>query len=121
MSAKWVGLSTERVGGIDRVTGAQRYAADLRLDHALHVKLVHLNCARARIRSIDTAEASRVEGVRAILPAAGLPQPVPRYGPAYNDRPILAVEETKFFGEPVAAVAAETEDAAELAASLVRV
>ena len=46
---------------------------------------------------------------------------MPRYGPAYDDRPVLAVGETKFFGEPVAAVAAETEDAAEAAAALIRV
>ena len=121
MSGDWIGQSTPRVGGIERVTGAQLYAADLRLDHVLHVKLVHLDCARARIGTIDTAAASRIEGVRCILTAADLPQPVPRYGPAYADRPVLAVGETKFFGEPVAAVVAESEDAAAEAASLVRV
>jgi CO/xanthine dehydrogenase Mo-binding subunit len=103
------------------VTGAQRYAADIRLDGVLHVKLVSLNCARAAIRSVDTSAALRVDGVRCIMTTADLPQPVPRYGPAYSDRPVLATGETKFFGEPVAAVAAETEDAAEEAASLVRV
>ncbi len=116
-----IGRSAKRVGGIERVTGAQRYAADIRLDNVLHVKLVHLPCARARINSIDTREAERVDGVRLILTAADLPQPVPRYGPNVDDRPVLAVGETKFFGEPVAAVAAETEDAAETAAALVRV
>src|SRR5688500_3884650 len=121
MSGGWIGQSIPRVGGLDRVTGTQLYAADLRLDHVLHVKLVHLGCARGRITEIDTAAASCVAGVRCILTAADLPQPVPRYGPAYSDRPVLAVEETKFFGEPVAAVAAESEDAAAEAASLVRV
>ena len=38
-----------RVGGIDRVTGAQPYLADLRVADALHAKLVTLACARARI------------------------------------------------------------------------
>ena len=116
-----VGQSAARVGGVERVTGAQRYAADIRLDNVLQVKLVHLDCARARILSIDTREAAAVAGVRCILTAADLPQPMPRFGPTYADRPVLAVEETKFFGEPVAAVAAETEDAAEAAASLIRV
>ncbi len=118
---KWIGRSTERSGGAARVTGAQRYAADLSLENALHVKLVSLDCARARIRSIDTRAAEQVEGVRLVLTAAGLPQPVPRFGPTYADRPVIGVNETRFFGEPVAAVAAETEDAAELGASLVRV
>jgi CO/xanthine dehydrogenase Mo-binding subunit len=116
-----IGQSTVRVGGVERVTGAQKYAADIRLDHPLHVKLVHLDCARAGIQSIDTSAARCVEGVRCILTGADLPQPVPRFGPAYADRPVLAVNETKFFGEPVAAVAAETRDAAETAAAMVRV
>ena len=56
-----------------------------------------------------------------MLTAARLPQPTPRYGPVSIDRPVLADGEVKFFGEPVAAVAAETLDAAEAAAALVRV
>jgi CO/xanthine dehydrogenase Mo-binding subunit len=121
METNWIGRSVSRVGGIERVTGAQQYAADLRLENALHVKLVHLDCARARIGPIDSEKAMRVDGVHCVMTAADLPEPVPRFGPVHEDRPILAVAETKFFGEPVAAVAAETEDAAETAASLVRV
>jgi CO/xanthine dehydrogenase Mo-binding subunit len=121
MDANSIGRSHERVGGRDRVTGAQRYIADIHLDNVLHVKLVHLDVAHARILSIDATEALAVDGVRTVFTAADLPQPVPRFGPAYADRPVLAVGETKFFGEPVAAVAAETEDAAEEAARLVRV
>jgi CO/xanthine dehydrogenase Mo-binding subunit len=121
MTEDWIGRSIPRVGGIERVTGAQRYVADVHLDNALQVKLVHLGCARARIRSIDAIAAAAVDGVRSVMTAADLPQPVPRYGPAYNDRPVLAVGETKFSGEPVAAVAAETLDAAVLAASLIRI
>jgi CO/xanthine dehydrogenase Mo-binding subunit len=118
---RWIGRSAERSGGTARVTGAQRYAADISLENTLHIKLVSLDCAHARIRSIDTSAAEEVEGVRCILTAADLPQPVPRFGPTHADRPVIADRETRFFGEPVAAVAAETEDAAELAASLVRV
>src|SRR5438132_14216476 len=116
-----IGQSAERAGGVVRVTGAQRYTAYLRVENALHVKLVHLNCARARIGAIDTSAALRVPGVRCIMSAADLPQPVPRYGPAYADRPVLAVKETKFFGEPVVAVAAETIDDAETAAALIHI
>ena len=118
---RWIGRSTQRAGGTARVTGAQRYIADLSLENALHVKLVSLDCAHARIRSIDTSAAEEVDGVRCIFTAADLPRPVPRFGPTYADRPVIADGETRFFGEPVAAVVAETEDAAELAASLVRV
>ena len=44
-----------------------------------------------------------------------------RFGPQFQDRPVIAVGETKYHGEPVAAVAAETKDAAEEGARLVRV
>jgi len=116
-----IGGSPNRVGGIGRVTGSQQYVADIRLQDALQVKLVTLDCAHARIISIDTSAAEQVPGVRLVMTAADLPQPVPRFGPQFSDRPILAVGETKYPGEPVAAVAAETKDAAEEAARLVKV
>ena len=58
----------------------------------------------------------RVPGVRLVMTAADLPDPMPRFGPQFRDRPVLATGETKYHGEPVAAVAAETLDAAEEAA-----
>jgi CO/xanthine dehydrogenase Mo-binding subunit len=116
-----LGSSLPRVGAIERVTGAQQYAADVRLENALHVKLVSLACAHARINAIDGGEAAAVAGVRGIFTASDLPQPVPRFGPVISDRPLLAVGETKFSGEPLAVVVAETEDAAMVAARLVRV
>ncbi len=116
-----VGASPARVGGIGRVTGEQAYVADLDLDDVLHVKLVTLDVARARIGAIDTTAAMAVPGVRLVMTAADLPQPMPRFGPQRRDRPVLAVGEVKYHGEPVAAVAAETRDAAEEAAALVRV
>jgi CO/xanthine dehydrogenase Mo-binding subunit len=121
VTSSQIGVSARRVGGAERVTGSQRFVGDVRLDNLLHVKLVTLDCARARIAAIDTSEAEQVEGVRAVLTAADLPDPMPRFGPVHQDRPVLAVGETKFHGEPVAAVAAETEEAADLAAALVRV
>jgi CO/xanthine dehydrogenase Mo-binding subunit len=116
-----VGDSPRRVGGHGRVTGAQQYVADIHLPDELHAQLVTLDCARARIRSIDPSEALRVPGVRLVMTADDLPQPMPRFGPQFRDRPVLAVGETKFHGEPLAAVAAETKDAAAEAARLVRV
>ena len=116
-----IGVSARRVGGADRVTGRQEFVGDVRLDGLLHVKLVTLDCARARILSIDTSDALAVPGVHAVVTAADFPDPMPRFGPVQQDRPVLAVAETRFHGEPVAAVAAETEQAADAAAALVRV
>ena len=121
MRADGVGAAAPRGGGHDRVTGRQAYVADIHLPDELHAKLVTLDCARARIRSVDVGPALAVPGVRLAITAADLPQPVPRFGPQFEDRPVLAAGETKYHGEPVAAVAAETRDAAEAAARLVRV
>ena len=121
MSDHVVGRTETRVGGLDRVTGRQVYVADVRLDHPLHVKLVTLDVARARIVGIDARSALALPGVRVVLTPADLPSPMPRFGPQFRDRPVLADGETRYHGEPVAAVAADTLDAAEAAARLVRV
>ena len=116
-----VGQSPRRGGGHGRVTGLQQYVADVQLPDMLHARLVTLDSAHAHIVSIDTAEARRVPGVHLVLTAADLPQPVPRFGPQFADRPVIAVDEVKYHGEPVAAIAADSKDAAEEAARLVRV
>ncbi|HUQ43196.1 MAG TPA: xanthine dehydrogenase family protein molybdopterin-binding subunit [Candidatus Limnocylindria bacterium] len=116
-----VGASPNRSGGIERVTGRQAYVADMPLEGALHVRLVTVPVARARILSIDAAAAFQLPGVALVMTAADLPDPMPRFGPQFRDRPVLAIGETKFHGDPVAAVAAETLDLAEAAAALVKV
>ena len=116
-----IGSSLPRRGAVERVTGAQQYAADIRLDNVLHVKLVSLSCAHARILAVHTADAARIPGVCGIFSSADLPQPMPRYGPVVADRPMIADGHTNFSGEPVAAVVAETLHAAEMAAGLVHI
>jgi len=116
-----IGQSLKRAGGLDRVLGVQRYVADISIPGMLHAKMVSIDCGHARILSIDRSEALKVTGVKAVFTAADISRPVPRFGPTYPDRPLLAVEATKYHGEPVALVAAETRRAAEVAAALVRV
>jgi CO/xanthine dehydrogenase Mo-binding subunit len=121
MSATPIGASPRRVGGHERVTGEQQYVADVRLPDTLQAKLVTIDCAHARVVSIDTSAAESLPGVRLVITAADLPQPVPRFGPQFNDRPVIATGEVKYHGEPVALIAAETKEIAEEAARLVRV
>ncbi len=121
MSAAAVGAAVARVGGRERVNGSQQFLADIRLENVLHVKLVTLDVACARIDSIDTADAVSLPGVACVVTAADLPQPVPRFGPVYRDRPFLADGETTYHGEAVCALAAESRDIAEAAAEAIRV
>ena len=121
MSAEPIGASERRAGGVARATGDQQFIADIRLDQMLHVKLVHLDCGHARIASIDSSAARAAGDVVGVFTAADLPSPMPRFGPIYNDKPVLAIGETKYHGQPVAAVVARTKEAAEAAVELVRV
>jgi CO/xanthine dehydrogenase Mo-binding subunit len=114
-----VGTSPHRVGGVERVTGSQLYVADVRIPGALQVELVTLDCARARLISIDKTRAEQVPGVVMVITGEDLPQPIPRFGPILRDRPVLAVDETKYHGEPIAAVVAETQRAARAGVDLV--
>jgi CO/xanthine dehydrogenase Mo-binding subunit len=116
-----IGDAAPRGGGRGRVTGEQRYVADIHLPDELHVKLVTLPCARGRIVSVDASEALALPATRLVMTAADLPDPMPRFGPQFSDRPVIAIGETKYQGDPVAAVAAETRNAAEEAARRVRV
>jgi len=117
----FIGKSVKRVGGKERVNGALKFAADLKFPNALHVKLVRLEVAHARIIRIDKSKALALPGVRYILTGEDLPKDMPLYGPFIEDQPLLAIEETKFYGDPVAAVVAENEDIADKAMRLVKV
>src|SRR4051812_12513717 len=120
MTASRIGDSPARVGGIGRVTGAQQYVADLSPGDVLHARLVTVDAPRARILGIDATAALALPGVRLVLSSADLPQPVPRFGPQNRDRPVLAVGETKYHGDPVAIVVADTVDQAEAGAAGLR-
>lgn len=116
-----IGSNAVRAGGAERVTGRQEFLADIELDGMVHLKLVTLDAARARIKDIDTTAARAVPGVLDIMTATDLPHPMPRFGPVFKDRPIIADGETQYHGEPVAVIAAETKDIAAYAATLVKV
>ncbi|GAA1386523.1 xanthine dehydrogenase family protein molybdopterin-binding subunit [Pseudonocardia kongjuensis] len=116
-----VGAPVLRYGGADRTTGAQRFLADLPFPGAAQVALVSVPVGSARIDAVDTSAALAVPGVVAVLTAADLPDPMPRFGISHRDRPVLATGRVTYHGEPVAAVAAETLDAAREAARAVRI
>jgi CO/xanthine dehydrogenase Mo-binding subunit len=121
MNPAGIGDSASRVGGDARVSGRQKYVADIHLPDELHARLVTVPVARARIVAIDASHALALPGVHLVMTAADLPQPMPRFGPQVADRPVLAIGESKYHGDPVAVVAADTKEAAEAGARLVRI
>ena len=108
-----------RVDGDEKVSGAAKYTADFALPGMLWAAFANSPFPHARIRSIDVAEAKRVPGVRAIV--TGLDLGPLRFGRMLFDRPVLAYDVVRFVGDRVAAVAADTKEAAEEAARLIDV
>ncbi len=112
-----VGHSVRRVDALEKVTGRARYVTDMELPGMLHVKLLRSPYPHAKIVRVDVTRARVAAGVRAVVTSADLDWCDPYYGPAFRDRPILAIEVARYEGEPVAAVVAESESAAALASS----
>jgi CO/xanthine dehydrogenase Mo-binding subunit len=97
----------------DRVTGALQYVDDVQLSGALYGAFVRLPCARARIKSVDSSKAMEDSEVVGVYTADDIfTADMPRYGVIAADQPILASGETKFHGDPVAIVLANSHDAA---------
>lgn len=108
-----------RVEGVLKVTGTARYTADISLPGMLRVRFLTSPFPHALIRSIDTSAAKAVPGVHAVLTGQDIgPR---RFGKVLYDQPVLAYERVRFVGERVAAVAAETLEAAEEAVRRIRV
>ena len=114
-----VGHSVRRVDALEKVTGRARYVTDMELPGMLHVKLLRSPYPHAKIVRVDVTRARAAAGVRAVVTSADLDWCDPYYGPAFRDRPILAIDVARYEGEPVAAVVAESESAAALALELI--
>jgi len=113
-----IGTSLERADGRLKVMGTAPYAFEQRVERPVYLHPVQSAIARGRVRTIDTAAAERVEGVIAVIThqtAAKL---------ASRDNPelwVLQSDEIHFRGQFIAAVVAESLEAARQAADLVRV
>ena len=125
---KVVGNSVLRTDARDKVTGGKGYTVNVRLPGMLHGKLLRSSYPHARILRIDTSKAEKLPGVKAVLTTPDVPQIM--YHPVYfapstaasmiKDMLILS-DTVRFAGEPVAAVAATSEEIAEEALELIHV
>ena len=117
---KSVGVPRPYIEATKKVQGIADYADDHKMKDALHIKFVKSIFPHAKILSIDTTEAMKLQGVRYIATGAELPI---TFGvlPLSQDETAMAIEKTRFIGEYVAAVAADTEEIAFEACKLVKV
>lgn len=116
---KTVGTSVPRGEGGDKVSGRTVYAADVKLHGLLWAKILRSPHPHARIRRVDISPAEKVPGVKAIITGADVKGFL--VGKQIRDMPVLCWDKVRFVGDRVAAVAAETVDAAEEALHLIDV
>jgi xanthine dehydrogenase YagR molybdenum-binding subunit len=98
-----LGTSVKRLDGPDKVTGRARYTYDISRPGMIYGKIVRSPYPHAKVVSIDLSAAEKAPGVKATL--------------AY----MKAGDEVHYQGDPVAAVAADTEERSRDAARLIRV
>ena len=114
-----IGAAVGRVEGADKVSGQAIYGADVHLPGTLWGKILRSPYPHARIKSIDTSKAWKVAGVKAIV--TGKDEPEHYQGKSIRDIPVMCWDKVRYIGDKVAAVAAESRDAAEEAVNLIDV
>ncbi|MFL9683606.1 molybdopterin-dependent oxidoreductase [Streptomyces sp. KL110A] len=117
-AGKAVGRNVAAPAGPQVVTGTARYTFDVEIPGLLHMKLLRSPHPHARILAIDTADALRVPGVVAVLTHDDAPATL--YSSARHEHPTEDPDDTRvlddvvrYVGQRVAAVVADSEQAAE--------
>jgi CO/xanthine dehydrogenase Mo-binding subunit len=116
-----IGQNVHSIDIQNRVTGQSLYTGDIKLPGILVGKVLRSTVPHARIRKLEVDEAMAVPGVHAVLTADNLPVRNPYYGAYVKDQPIVAINEVRYYGEIVAAVAAENDAIAEKALQKIEV
>ena len=126
-----VGTRAPRLDGLEKVTGAARFGADIYIAGMLHGKMLTSPHAHARILSIDTRDAEAIQGVKAVITAKDFPifeqqQDIDFMAEQFRGARIMAEhfmarDKALYRGHPVAAIAATSPHIAEEAAKLIHV
>ena len=102
-----VGKSIPRVDAYERVSGRALYPSDLSLPRMLYGAILRSPYPNARVKKVDTTEAEKMEGVRAVISAATGEAGV--YWPYTREKKVKLFDpECRYEGETIAAVAAES-------------
>lgn len=113
MAYKLIGKDFTPPDVLAKVTGKANYAEDMRADGMVFCRILGSPMPHARVKNIDISEAKKVKGFLAVLTADKVPSFPPPNNPILNNEP-------RFIGEPILAVAAETELAAAEAVNKIK-
>ena len=115
---------THNIDGIAKVTGRAEYTFDITRPGMLYGKILRSPHPHAKIKNIDYSKALELSGVKGVVTGKdtlGMKQGIWRRYSELCDEQILPMEKVRYIGEPVAAVAAVTEEIAEAALDLIEV
>lgn len=107
-----IGKNIPRIGSLERLKGEPIYSADIELDRPLVLKVLRSGHAHAELVSIHIQKALEIEGVVRVFTAKDIPGKN-RMGIINKDQPLLVPDKVRSISDPVALVAAETDEAAE--------
>lgn len=113
-----IGVSVRRPDGEPKVTGNFAYASDLSAPDMLWGATFRSPHTHARLVSLDTSAAVAMDGVRSVLTQDDVPGKR-HFGQEEQDQPVLCDGVARYWGEPVAVVAAEDEETARRAAAAI--
>src|SRR2546422_2135385 len=111
MHATMIGAPVSQIQGPDKVAGRTRFTADMNVPGMLWGKILRSPHPHARIRRIDAAAAWSVTGVKAVVTREDAPGYL--MGKVLRDMPVLCWDRVRYIGDRVAAVTAETPEAAD--------
>ncbi|MBV8222461.1 MAG: xanthine dehydrogenase family protein molybdopterin-binding subunit, partial [Candidatus Eremiobacteraeota bacterium] len=112
-----VGTRRPRLDAAPKTTGATHYTADIRLEGMLEAVIARSPHPFAKVVRLDTTRAAAMPGVRAIVHAGNTPATPLEFG--IKDQHLFPRPYARYAGEPVAAVAADTEAHARAAAAAI--
>lgn len=116
MTYSVVGKSIPRIDALSKVTGHAKYLDDIELPNMLYGKILRSEYPHAKILKIDIRKAEKAPGVKAVVLAKDVP--LNQIAP---DQSVLATDKVRYVGDPIAALAAESEEEAEDALQLIDV
>ena len=117
-----IGASSSRYRGRDQTLGIRDFVADMTVDGMLHGALVLSDHPRAKVLQIGISKAAEMSGVERIMIAEDIPG-VCNHGLIVHDWPLLVAEgeTTRYVGDVLAIVVADTQHRARAAAAAVEV
>jgi aldehyde oxidoreductase len=115
-----IGVSHPRPSAMAKACGVAQFTADIQVEGAAELAVVHSPHPHALIKSIDASGAEKMPGVVGVMTAKDI-KGTNRLKLLVADRPILCDTKVRYLGEPVVAVLAETRAQALAAAQAVKV